>query len=223
MCPRYSPNIIKKKKDTSEEYQAVINEKKRIKNGYDSLGGEGYNLRYSEEQDIKYDMIFSTLPLRFDDLIFDIGCGTGLLLERLNIPAVGLDLSPRLLETAKIKLKSYHFIVNSDAEYLPFRDNVFDTTISVTMIQNIPYPELVLEEIKRVSKFNGKIVITALKKAFTFEEFDILLRQVNFKSYHIFDGISLFDLIAIIEKWNFLTSFSEAFYKIAFCSITESI
>ena len=201
MCPRYSPKIIKNKKESRGEYQAVINEKKRIKNGYDSLGGEGYNLRYSEEQDIKYDMIFSTLILSFDELIFDIGCGTGLLLERLNIPAVGLDLSPRLLETAKNKLKSYHFIVNSDAEYLPFRDNVFDTTISVTVIQNVPYPELVLQEIKRVNKIKGRIVITALKKAFTIKEFDTLLKQVNFKSYQILDGISLFDLIAIIEIW----------------------
>lgn len=199
MCPRYSPKIIRNEKDKKEESEAVIKEKKRIKNGYDSLGGEGYNLRYSEEQDIKYEIIFGALSIGFDELIFDNGCGTGLLLNRLNMPAVGLDLSIRLLETANINLKSYQFIVNSDSEYLPFRDNVFDTTISVTVIQNIPYPEIVLQEIKRVSKFNGKAVITALKKAFTFEEFDTILNKINFKSYKILDDDSLYDLIAVIE------------------------
>ena len=195
----YSPKITRNKKDEKEERMAVINEKKRIMNGYNSLGGEGYNQRYREEQDIKYDVIFSILKSKFDVIIFDNGCGTGMLLDRLFTPAVGLDLTSGLLGAARNKLKNYHFLVNGDSEYLPFRNKVFDSTISVTLIQNTPYPEKVLYEIKRVTKKSNISAITALKKAFTFDQFYQLLKDAGLCSYYILEDVSSYDWFAIIK------------------------
>jgi ubiquinone/menaquinone biosynthesis C-methylase UbiE len=197
--PMYAPKITRNKKDEKEERKAVIDEKKRIKNGYNSLGGEGYNQRYREEQDIKYDIIFSILKAKFDELIFDDGCGTGMLLDRLFTPVVGLDLTSGLLDAAKNKLKYYHFLVNGDSEYLPFRNKVFDSTISVTLIQNTPYPEKVLYEIKRVTKKSNVSTITALKKAFTLDQFNKLLVGAGFSSYYILEDVSSYDWFAIVE------------------------
>ncbi|MBM3292102.1 methyltransferase domain-containing protein [Candidatus Bathyarchaeota archaeon] len=195
----YAPKITRDKKSKKEENEAVINEKKRVKNGYDSLGGEGYNQRYREEQDVKYDIIFSILKVTFDELILDNGCGTGMLLERLYTPSVGFDLTSGLLNSAKINLKNFQFLVNGDAEFLPFRNKIFYSTISVTLIQNTPYPENVLNEIKRVTKKGNMSAVTALKKAFSLEQFKELLKNASFSSYNIIEDISSYDWFAIIE------------------------
>ncbi len=158
----------------------AVKEKKRVKSGYDELGGDLYNLRYREEQEVKYEIIFSFINVELDDLILDDGCGSGMIMDRLVGSTVGFDLSGELLDTARIKLKSFHYLVQGDAERLPFRGEIFDKVISVTLIQNTPNPAEVFSEIKRVLMSRGCFAISALKKAFTLERFQKLLEDTNF-------------------------------------------
>ena len=65
------------------------------------MGGGLYDLRYREEQDRKYDAALLTSRPREYDLLLDDGCGTGMLMSRLESPVVGLDLTPNLIEAAK--------------------------------------------------------------------------------------------------------------------------
>lgn len=146
-------------------------EKRRVQSNYDDLGGEGYTLRYREEQEAKYERIFSHVNVDLGDLVLDDGCGSGMLMERLYSPTVGLDLSSELLRTASSKLRPLQSVVQGDAERLPFRSGVFDAAISVTLIQNTPSPVDVFGEIKRVTKPGGRIAVTALKHAYSEEEF----------------------------------------------------
>jgi ubiquinone/menaquinone biosynthesis C-methylase UbiE len=168
--------------------QMAIREKKRVKSGYDQLGGDLYNLRYREEQEVKYEIIFSLIHVELDDLILDDGCGSGMIMDRLVGSTVGFDLSAELLATARTKLKPFHYLVQGDAEVLPFREEIFDKIISVTLIQNTPNPAEVFSEIKRVIKFRGCFVISALKKAFTFERFQKFLEDTNFSSLRFLSG-----------------------------------
>jgi ubiquinone/menaquinone biosynthesis C-methylase UbiE len=162
--------------------QMAVKEKERVKSGYNQLGGDLYNLRYREEQEVKYEIIFSVIHIELDDLILDDGCGSGMIMDRLVGPTVGFDLSSELLATAKTKLKPFHYLVQGDAEVLPFREGIFDKVLSVTLVQNTPNPAEVFSEIKRVTRLRGCFAISALKKAFTLERFRELLENTNFSN-----------------------------------------
>jgi ubiquinone/menaquinone biosynthesis C-methylase UbiE len=90
---------------------------------------------------------------------------------------VGVDISRKLLLKAKEKARAFPnaFMLQADADYLPFNKESFDDIFSFTVLQNMPKPHKTLIEIKRVIKREGKVVVTGLKKAFALEKFmDVL-------------------------------------------------
>jgi ubiquinone/menaquinone biosynthesis C-methylase UbiE len=170
--------------------------KQRVKKHYNDLGGRTYDIRYLHEQRSKYDAaLILTLP-RNEELIFDDGCGTGMLLKRLDTSGIGLDLTPALLIEAKKNLKTKCILVLGDAEHLPFRSQIFDIVYAVTLLQNIPHRLVCLNEIKRISKAGGRILVTALKAAFTIDAFENLLERANFKKREIVGDAGTNDWIA---------------------------
>ena len=174
--------------------------KSEVKKNYDELGGGLYDLRYREEQNRKYDAAFLlTLP-KGDDLLFDDGCGTGLLLSRLDFPAVGLDLTPSLLLTARFKLREDHHLILGDAEHLPIREGVFESVYAITLIQNTPDKRMTVSEMKRVTKHNGRILVTALKAVFTQEFLTDLLEEVHLKNVSTIGDAGTNDWIVSAEK-----------------------
>jgi len=174
-------------------------DKHKVKQSYDDLGGGLYDLRYREEQDLKYDAaLLLTLP-RIDELLFDDGCGTGLLLTRLDSPAVGLDLSPTLLKTAKEKLKVGHNLILGDAEDLPIRDSVFDGVYAITLIQNTPDEAKTVTEMKRVTRPEGKIILTTLKVIIEQISLRDLLEDAGFHKISIVGDAGTNDWIAYAE------------------------
>jgi ubiquinone/menaquinone biosynthesis C-methylase UbiE len=172
--------------------------KRDIAAKYDALGGEIYDLRYIEEQGAKYDMLLKRMGPDHHEIALDIGCGTGLLTQRLKSQTVGLDISASLLMKALSRLRgkeSVHLIMG-DAEQLPFRKSSIDKSFAVTLLQNTPNPSAVLSEIKRVGRATAGI--TALKKAFTRESFEKILCQADFSSVEIVDSKGSNDWIAFV-------------------------
>ncbi len=143
--------------------------KRSVLRSYDSLGGQIYDIRYAEEQEAKYNLILEKIKPLLDDLVLDDGCGTGLLLQRLNSHCIGVDISHRLLSTALsgLKGKINTHLIQADADNLPFRSKVFHIVFAVTLIQNLPSPCQTLIEIRRVSRPDSIIIVSALKKAFS--------------------------------------------------------
>jgi ubiquinone/menaquinone biosynthesis C-methylase UbiE len=175
-------------------------DKSEVKKNYDELGGGLYDLRYRDEQDRKYDAAFLVTLPRGDDLLLDDGCGTGMLLSRFDSPAVGLDLTPNLLRIAREKLGEDHHLILGDAEHLPIKDGVFEGVYAITLIQNTPDKRKVISEMKRVSKTNGRILVTALKVVFGPDFLPGLLEEANLKNVSQVGDAGTNDWIVSAEK-----------------------
>ncbi len=169
--------------------------KKEIKDRYDQLGGEMYDTRYTEEQTEKYEHILGYLGR---GKTLDNGCGTGLFLLKLGEYSVGLDLSSELLNEARSRAKQG--LVQADSENLPFRDNVFDSLVSVTVIQNVPSPQTMISESARVTKPSGFIVISSLKRVYKEDEFRNLFQHEGIDIEKIFTTEKINDWIAVIRN-----------------------
>ena len=159
----------------NSETKRGFEEKRRIMEAFDSMGGGLYEALYRGEQEEKYEAFLPHLN-RLEGLALDNGCGTGLLLERLEMEAVGLDFSASLISTAHRKRLRGRHLVLGDAENLPFRDGVYQYIFAVTLINNTPNPLRALREMVRVSRSGGRLIITALKKSFSKRRFLSLLR-----------------------------------------------
>lgn len=96
--------------------------------------------------------------------ILDVACGTG-----SNIPffpagsdITAVDLSPNMLEVARANAIKHNLNVNlavMDAEQLEFPDGSFDTVVSALSTCTFPNPLKALDEIKRVCRPNGLILL----------------------------------------------------------------
>jgi ubiquinone/menaquinone biosynthesis C-methylase UbiE len=98
--------------------------------------------------------------------ILDMATGTGALayeLAKLGHDVIGIDLSPGMLAQASKKLspKLKLRFQEADGTKLPFKDNSFDATTISWGIHDMPHEigMKVLQEMKRVTKKNGKIMI----------------------------------------------------------------
>lgn len=87
--------------------------------------------------------------------VIDLGCGNGSLLQKLikekNVTAEGFELSESGVEVCKGKSLKVH--KGKIDEKLPFEDNTFDYSICNVTIQMVMYPEVLLSEMKRISKY----------------------------------------------------------------------
>jgi ubiquinone/menaquinone biosynthesis C-methylase UbiE len=140
--------------------------KRKIIERYNQLGDRIYDIRYEEEQTKKYGIALNEIKIVEGDLVLDQGCGTGLFMDILENPTVGIDNSYNLLQGAARRLSNNarKYIVQGDVEYLPFRCKIFRKIFSFTVIQNVEDPLVMLKELSRVSI--GLKILTTLKKVY---------------------------------------------------------
>ncbi len=175
-----------------------MKDKKTIRDRYDELGGSLYDLRYTEEQKAKYELILAELGQ--PNLLLDNGCGTGLLFPLLDHDTIGLDISSGLLEKAKERTGNGHYLIQGDSEHIPLRDSVFDAMISVTVIQNLITPDRFLEESARVSKPGSTIIISSLKRVYSREEITRLIESDELSVNKIFTSEKVNDWITVSTR-----------------------
>lgn len=89
--------------------------------------------------------------------VLDVGCGTARLLSNINkffpkVKTVGLDLS---FGMAKVACAKGVVAIVSEAEELPFRNNLFDSVISNAVYQWVSDLEGAFGEVSRVLKCRG--------------------------------------------------------------------
>jgi ubiquinone/menaquinone biosynthesis C-methylase UbiE len=157
--------------------------KRTIMRRYD-LTAHMYDMRYAEEQASKIEAALEKLTIEKLAFVLDVGCGTGILFDYVaekveNV--IALDISRKILLQAREHAKNFQnvHLILADADKIPLRENIFTHVFGITLLQNMPNPAKTLKEIRRVANENAKIVVTGLKKAFTREEFEGLLRYAG--------------------------------------------
>ncbi|MHA1198130.1 MAG: class I SAM-dependent methyltransferase [Candidatus Heimdallarchaeaceae archaeon] len=143
---------------------------------------DAYDRRYRDIQFAKYREVIPEIDLTTSGLIFDIGGGTGLLIEHLkefNQNIIISDLSFEMLKMGKIKYKDGNFIC-ADSESLPFRQNCCDVAFYFSILQNLDSPNQSLSEGFRILNNNGIIAVTVLTKIFEQNDLVDILTKIGF-------------------------------------------
>jgi len=102
--------------------------------------------------------------------VLDVGCGGGFTSEYLaKMGAVvhGIDISPKLIETAKKHAYSMSLKIEykqGAGESLPYEDNRFDVVICVDVLEHVSDLRKVISEIQRVLKPGGLFLFDTINK-----------------------------------------------------------
>lgn len=97
-----------------------------------------------------------------NDLILDVGCGDGYQMSYFVGRAqriVGIDRSLVKLKEARKKVRSMDLICAS-SEKLPFQQEIFSKVTCLELLEHLNNPVETLEEIERVIKDVGKLVVS---------------------------------------------------------------
>jgi ubiquinone/menaquinone biosynthesis C-methylase UbiE len=111
-------------------------------------------------------LLLKMLKPKPGELILDAGCGTGIFTADVletGARVVGLELALAMLRCALTKFPGRTFQpVIGDIRCLPFADDSFQKTISITAIEFVQDAETAVGELFRVTKPNGYIVVATL-------------------------------------------------------------
>ena len=87
--------------------------------------------------------------------ILDIGCGSSQIIKTLN-NVTGIDININRLHY----MRQYKIpLANASAFALPFKNNVFDCVICSQVIEHIPFDMILFQEMRRVLKAGGCLII----------------------------------------------------------------
>lgn len=107
--------------------------------------------------------VFDGMSFKDDQKILFVGVGTGADLELLNLEdndVTAIDLSTDMLKKASAKSSNSSIkFIQMDAQNLLFKDESFDTIIASLILSVVPDAEKCLNEIERVLKKRGRIII----------------------------------------------------------------
>lgn len=111
-------------------------------------------------------LLLEMLQPRPNEFILDVGCGTGVFtLDVLVLGAkiIGLDISYPMLTHAVKKTARYDFRGTvGNMTSLPFADNTFDKVYSMTALEFVVDAQQAIDELHRVVRPGGKVVLTTL-------------------------------------------------------------
>ncbi len=117
-------------------------------------------VRWIERRRVK--TILQFLETQQEDLILEVGCGAGNVLEQIPSKYLhGMDLSTFLLKKAQKRLTSRQAgLSQANAEQLPFADQQFDKLVCTEVLEHVANPRTVVKEMTRVATDRAIIVIS---------------------------------------------------------------
>jgi len=132
--------------------------------------------------------------------VLDVGCATGFmgkyLIKEKKCVVAGLDLRDDELEVAKKNL-NYIFKANiEDPETVKLvldktKQKKFDVILSTSLIEHTAQPNLVIENMKKLLKPNGKIIMSTPNIAHWTARIELLKGNFDYTDYGIMDETHL--------------------------------
>jgi ubiquinone/menaquinone biosynthesis C-methylase UbiE len=109
------------------------------------------------------------VDLKKEESLLELGCGQGFILEKFFSQSkhlTGVDIGKELIDIAKNKNKNIEYTVGSAEDPQIFKNKTFDVIIIVLAIQNMKHLPLVVENISRLLKPNGRVYLVLNHPAF---------------------------------------------------------
>ncbi|WP_042347634.1 class I SAM-dependent methyltransferase [Bacillus massiliigorillae] len=107
--------------------------------------------------------VFQNIHLEKRDKILFVGVGTGAdleLISNLDLNITAIDYSKAMLDKARMKFINEPItFIEMDAQSLKFENGSFDYIFASLILSVVPNPDLCLQEMTRVLKTDGKIII----------------------------------------------------------------
>jgi SAM-dependent methyltransferase len=143
-----STNVMRDEK--AYFYDTIADRFDEVSNPYDT----------ERRLEIVFDELLGDVPLE-QVSVLDVGCGSGRFSQRAaarGARVTSVDIGIRLLQCTRERCDTR--AVAADACALPFRSDTFDLVISSECIEHTTDPALALREIHRVTRRDGRFLIT---------------------------------------------------------------
>ena len=136
--------------------------------------------------------------------VLDISCGTGELLKNVllkypDTKLVGVDIAGEMLKKARKKLPKNVKLQKADVNKLPFNNESFDYVVSTEAFHHYYNQKNALNEMKRVTKKGGKVIIV---------DINFLFKTVNYIFQILESGC-----VKVNDKEEMRRKFKEAGFK----------
>lgn len=129
----------------------------QIQKAYNEIAGQYDKKVWFDQNILGVARMKKKLLSKASGKILDVACGTGqnFAFFALNSEITAVDLSPNMLEVARVNAIKHGLNVDlsmMDAENLEFPDASFDTVVSTLSTCTFPNPVRALQEMKRVCR-----------------------------------------------------------------------
>ncbi len=151
---------------------------------------ENYNKNINKFMFVRMETIVNFVKENFSNKnikILDLGCGSGevtLALAKLGYSGDALDNSKGMLEICKKKLSTFNWkLFLGEAQKTNFQEGTYDLIIASGLIEYYSDDAILLEEINRILKKNGHLIINVSNKigySTCLNSFSYLLKQNPF-------------------------------------------
>jgi len=122
-------------------------------------------------------------------IVLDVGCGAGRSLVGQAGYCVVIDIAEPELRHAKEKLPGFGFVLG-DAQHLPFREEIFDTVLCSHIIEHVPQPKQLVQEVHRVTKKGGALMLEVPNGFSILEYVNRLFGKIGWSQYTHFHRFS---------------------------------
>ena len=176
-------------------------DKKRVKQSFASAA-DTYDGLATLQRQVGLDLL-SMFDINFtDDIVMDIGCGTGFLTQKIMLASsvqqmVAVDIAYSMLEATRIKLKDLEtvYYICADAECIPLQKQAVDKIVSNLALQWCQNLTQVFEGFNHGLKPGGQLVFSTFGPS-TLQELKQAWSEVDdythVNEFYTVDGITVF-------------------------------
>lgn len=126
--------------------------------------------------------------------LLDAGCGTGhfsaFFAER-GFEVAGVDISPHMVEAARLKAIPNASFAVANIISLPFEDDYFDVVAAITVVEFLSESEKALQEMVRCLRAGGTLIVAALNEASPLAHLRRWQDSPTFRNARLFNSQSL--------------------------------